>query len=240
MVARQSDKSKALYDAHARLTGTDDLHLQVWRSVNGKPIGEDQIGLIVSAIECGLQLDAESRLIEIACGNGAISQHFIEKCECYVGVDVSECLISVAKERFETPPRIRFFQGDALDFLRRGAQPKIYNRMLCYAALQYFPDEMVVSLLDLLRRRFINVSRVFIGNMPDIERASLFFGGEMPKRDTLESNETPIGIWRSQDQVRALCEAAGWRAFFSRMPGAFYASAYRFDAVLVRRLDFQP
>lgn len=237
MLPLQSEKSKALYDEHARKTVGADLHRQVWRSVNGKPIGQDQVDLIVSAIRAGLDLRADHHLLELACGNGALSQYFIGDCTSYVGVDISDCLIDVAKNKFENAPRIRFTCDDALEFIRNEKNPEIFSRTLCYAALQYFPDELIVDLLDVLRSRFLNVERIFIGNHPDVECARVFFGNDGVEPEMLNNNETPIGIWRSKDRFISLCEASGWSATISRMPKVFYASGYRFDAVLHRRRD---
>lgn len=233
-MAYQSEKSKLLYDDHARQAGATDLHRQVWRSVEGKPIPERQIQMIVSAILEGLALGPDDHLLEMACGNGALSQHLIGKCAGYIGIDISECLIDVAKQHFEAAPKIRFEQGDALEFVENIDEPDLFSRMLCYAAFQYFPDAMIIEILSVLRQRFVGIDRIFIGNVPDLEHARLFFKDGMPDADVLRSNETPIGIWRSQDEFRTLCENAGWAAEFSRMPDGFYASAYRFDAVLTR------
>jgi cyclopropane fatty-acyl-phospholipid synthase-like methyltransferase len=230
----QSVKSKALYDGHARKVGAVDLHLQVWRSVNGKPIGDDQINLIVAAIDAGLNLQTDNCLLELACGNGALSQYFLNRCKSYVGVDISECLIHVARDRFGKMLSVRFEHNDVNNFIKMEDRPEFFTRVLCYAAFQYFPDSMVIELLETLKIRFVNVTRVFVGNLPDLDRAARFFRGDVPDLATLRSHETPIGIWRSQEDIRKLCAIAGWQSTFYRMPDEFYASAYRFDAVLTR------
>jgi hypothetical protein len=235
MSVKQSLKSKLLYDVHARKLGAEDLQRQVRRTIRGKPIGQDQVDMIVTAIELGLDLRSDSYLLELACGNAALSQYLLNRCAGYVGVDISECLIDVARARFGNRPLTRFVCDDVCDFLLREDQPEVFTRVLCYAAFQYFTDDMIVDLLKTLNTRFLNVDQVFIGNIPDFDRVAYLRGHNTADYSTLKSNETPIGIWRSQDEIRRLCWLAGWASSFCTMPKEFYASAYRFDVILRRQ-----
>lgn len=234
MNAKQSHKSKTLYDEYARKVGADNLHQQVWRTINGKPICQGQVDMIVTALNEGLDLRADSYLLELACGNGALSQYLFDRCTGYVGVDISECLINVAKERFRDRPFARFVCDDVHNFVLQEDRPEMFNRVLCYAAFQYFPDGMIVNLLKTLYARFLHVDQILIGNIPDLEQAARLFGDNLPDHATLKSNETPIGIWRSQDEIHGICSLAGWDTSFRKMPREFYASTYRFDAILRR------
>jgi len=221
-----------MYDGFAKKIGADDLQKQVLRTIDGQAVPPEQIELIHQAIISGLQLSRTDHLIELACGNGCLSDAFMKGCETYVGIDVSDTLIEVAKAQFEAAPRIAFVQADALEWLRNARGPERFNKLLCYAAVQYFPDAMVHELLTCLLERFPNVRHVFFGNLPDLEQADHFLSKKRTKDLDLRSNETPIGIWRSQKEFTTLCQNSGWNVEFSRMPKAFYASAYRYDAVL--------
>lgn len=231
-MAYQSEKSKFLYDTFARQIGAQDLQKQIRRTVNGETVPHQQIDMILNAIRQGLHLTDEDCLLELACGNGALSQSFVGSCKSYLGVDISECLIEVAKAHFEKLPDIRFEQDDALDCLSSLQNPEKYNKLMCYAAFQYFPDAMIIDLLRVVHDRFPNMTRMFIGNLPDWQQAHLFFEKDTPEHAVLKSNETPIGIWRTQDEFQALCRASGWEASFSRMPEEFYAAKYRYDVEL--------
>ena len=228
----QSEKSKFLYDTFARKIGSEDLQKQIRRTVKGETIPQQQIDMILSAIREGLHLTDGDCLLELACGNGALSHSFAGSCKAYLGTDVSEYLIEVAKTNFEKLPNIRFEQNDALDCLRTLQDPEKYNKILCYAAFQYFPDQMIIALFETVRHKFPNMERMFIGNLPDLQRAHLYFNKDMPEHTVLKSNETPIGIWRTQDEFRTLCLAAGWDASFRRMPQTFYAADFRYDVEL--------
>jgi cyclopropane fatty-acyl-phospholipid synthase-like methyltransferase len=230
----QSEKSKFYHDRFARELGSKDLQKQIRRTIKGETIPEPMIDMILDAIRQGLLLTEQDCLLELACGNGALSQSFAGSCKAYLGTDISEFLIEQAKAYFEKPPGIRFEQKDALDCLNSLPSPQQYNKLLCYAAFQYFPDAMIIAMLKTARKRFPNMTRVFIGNLPDLQTAHLFYKNAMPKPAELKSDETPIGIWRTPDEFQGLCLTAGWMPRFTKMPEAFYASAYRYDVILER------
>lgn len=230
----QSKKSKFLYDRFARQNGSNDLQKQVRRTIKGETISEPMIDMILDAIRQGLRLTDQDCLLELACGNGALSQSFAGSCKTYLGTDISEFLIEQAKAHFEKLPGIRFEQKDALDCLNTLPNPQQYNKLLCYAAFQYFPDAMIVAMLKTAHKRFPNLARMFIGNIPDLQKAHLFYENAMPKPAELKSDETPIGIWRTPDEFQELCLTAGWMPHFTKMPEAFYASQYRYDVILQR------
>ena len=68
-----------------------------------------------------------------------------------------ETLIDTARRHFEAPPAIRFTHADALDWVRTAEAPERFTKVICYAAMQYFPDDMVVAALDALATRFDRV-----------------------------------------------------------------------------------
>ncbi len=77
-----------------------DFWSQVKRTVNGVPVGEDQVALIERAITSGLQLKQNDYLLDLCCGNGALSTRIFQRCLGGLGVDFSEYLIDVAKNNF--------------------------------------------------------------------------------------------------------------------------------------------
>src|SRR5579863_3993990 len=70
----------ANYDAHARTVAPNGYWQQVRRTVNGKPISETQIMLIVKAITIGLSLNTADIVLDLACGNGALSSYLFDEC----------------------------------------------------------------------------------------------------------------------------------------------------------------
>ncbi len=209
---------------------------QVKRTVNGKPVSEDQIQLILDAIFANLELrqGGGDTLLDLGCGNGALSQLLFDRISAFLGVDYSEYLISVAKRDFERLPDFRFEVEDVLDYVNGESAPERFNKVLCYGCFSYFP--LAEELLSRLYQRFTNVSHVFLGNLPDKARIDQFYRGALPDAAELVNHDSKIGIWRTAEDLIALAARAGWKARISYMPTTFYASHYRYDVTLVRAI----
>lgn len=224
----------ANYDAHARSVAADAYWKQVRRTVDGKPIDELQIILIVNAITAGLSLTHTDVVLDLACGNGALSSYLFEKCAGLVGVDISPYLIEIAQKGFARPPDYHFHAEDAVSFLARNHNPLIFTKAMIYGAFQYFSREEAVAVLRVLNERFSMVAKLFIGNLPDRRRSDRFFRKSAPTEAELNDHEAQIGIWYRPDEIEAMAQATGWQASCSYMPASFVASSYRFDMTLER------
>jgi SAM-dependent methyltransferase len=224
----------ANYDAHARSVAADAYWKQVRRTVGGEPVDEAQIDLIVTAIAAGLCLAETDVVLDLACGNGALSSYLFDRCAGLVGVDISPYLIEIAQNDFGRPPNYRFHAEDAVSYLKHERDPSRFTKALFYGAFQYFARADAVLALETLHRRFQRVSRVFIGNVPDKSRLAGFYRGEPPSEAELNDHEAQIGVWYLPQELEAIGHASGWRASVSSMPAQFYASRYRFDVTLER------
>jgi len=225
---------KFSYDEHARTCAPDDFLGQARRTVQGVPVSDDQIRMIVEAIESGLEVKSDDVVLELACGNGALSRFLLGLCKEYVGVDISEYLISVAKKNFEVSPQYRYVVQGASEFVRREQRPERFSKVLCYAGFQFFSADEAAEILVSLHERFRNVQTIFVGNMPDKDHTGEFYKTRQPSKEELLDCSTAIGIWRTQSEFAKLANGAGWRVRFSTMPAEFYASYYRYDALLSR------
>ena len=218
------------YDQHARNCARDDLWGQVRRTVRGRAVDADQIDLIVAAIRRQLRLRPRDTLLDLACGNGALTARLQEHCAESLCVDVSEYLIAIAQESFGTA-RHEFLARDAATFVEQARAPERFTKALCYGSLGYLDDDQVARMLRALHARFRSVSRVMLGNLADPGRLASFYGpGPWPPLDEPRSD---IGVWRDLDRITTLA-GPGWRIRASIMPATFFGAHYRFDAVLER------
>lgn len=224
---------KSDYKEYPKLLPPDDLWGQVRRTVYGKPVSDEQIQMIVDSIRAGLALTGDDRLLELGCGNGALSHFLFDGCVEYLGVDFSDYLISVAQRKFQRSG-FAFVASDAIAYLRAETEPARFNKALCYAMLSYFPDEQAQALLTELAVRFTGIATLFLGNLPDRERAYRFFPEGKDFSAELDDPASQIGQWRSPVQLEALAARAGWTTRIERMPDDFYQSHYRYNAVLER------
>lgn len=223
------------YDAHARTCAPEDFWAQVKRTVRGQPVSDEQINMIVSAIQTHLSLQPDDAVLDLACGNGELSRRLFAACGSWLGVDLSEYLIEVANRHFAAPPRIAFLAAGAAQYLASEPQPERFSKVLCYGSFAYFSQTDARATLQLLHDRFVNVQTIFIGNLPDRARASAFYAPREPEPEELTDPQAQIGIWRTCEEFAALAAETGWEASFPAMPAGFFAAKYRYDAVLRRR-----
>jgi len=221
------------HNEYAKTRALDDFWGQVRRTVQGEPVSDDQIQMIVYAICSALEMKRADTLLDIACGNGALSHLLFDSCTEYLGVDLSEHLISVAKTNFEALPNYEFKHQGAAEYVRTEVRPERFSKSLCYGSFSYFPAVDATQVLRTLFEKFSNVQSVFIGNLPDKDRAAEFYKRE-PVAAELADCYSQIGIWRTRNEFSELASAVGWKVKFSTMPTGFYASHYRYDALLSR------
>jgi SAM-dependent methyltransferase len=234
MPSEQSSYRKFDHNEHAKSRAPDDFWGQIRRTVQGEPVADDQIAMIVGAIDSALQLKSGDRLLDLACGNGALSSLLFKSIEGYQGVDFSEHLISVAKTNFEKLPEFRFLASGAAEYVRSETQPTQFNKVLCYGSFSYFSAADAVEVLRTLHDKFSAVTSVFIGNLPDKDRAVSFFKEKPLNPIEMGDHESQIGIWRTQAEFADLAAAAGWKSKFTVMPAEYYAGYYRYDVLLSR------
>lgn len=222
------------FKEYPKTLAPDDFWGQIKRSVNGQPVSEEQIQLIVATIKSALAFQPNDRLLDLACGNGALSRYFFDDCAEVYGVDYSEVLIEVAKRYFEQLPLQRFDLADVGDYITAETDPARFTKVLCYGSFPYFPEATARLVLSTLRDDYSQVERVFIGNLPDLERYQDFYTDGRDHTAELKNHDSKIGIWRSADEFRQLAADCGWQAHIQRMPKGFYTAHYRYDALLER------
>jgi len=225
------DLSKYDYEERAAAQDRNDYWGQVRRTINGKPVSDDQIELICDAIRQGLDLSPEDKLIDIGCGNGALTHRFRGEVSKVLGVDRSEYLISVANENFHDG-NIEYVVGDALSVLRSVEDIYQYNKALLYGVFSFFDDVLALSFFEHISNES-NIKKIFIGNVRDRALAERFY--KRPVSDSeLDDNKSSMGKWRTREYFIDMANRFKWKVEFSKMPKEFYAHEYYFDVKMYR------
>jgi len=224
------------YDVYARSIDEFDFWGQVKRSINGKSVDQLQIDKIVRKIQETLKLDTTDIVLDIACGNGALGYQLRSFLGEYIGVDLSPYLIQVAKSNFQiSNPRYSFYLDDASSFVRNYSDPGKVTKSLCYGSFSYLNEHHAQGVLENLLIKFVNLDSILIGNLPDYELRHGFFGINLPNDKYFFDHQTQFGRWFTVDSFTDLANETGWQVTITRMPEDYYASRYRFDALLTRK-----
>jgi cyclopropane fatty-acyl-phospholipid synthase-like methyltransferase len=231
---RPKDYPIADHDAHARSVAADAYWKQIRRTVNGEPVDDAQIMLIVDAITGALSLQQEDMVLDLACGNGALSSRLFDKCAGLVGVDMSPYLIEVARKNFTRTPHYRFYLDDMISYVTQPRDTLSITKALIYGAFQYVSKNDASLVLKALSENFSSVAKVFIGNLPNRRRFDHFYRDRTPTAAELNDHEARLGVWYLAEEFEAMAQAAGWHASCSYMPAEFYASRTHFDVTLKR------
>ena len=210
----------------------DDFWSQIKRTVNGEPVSEENIAMIVAQIERHLALEAGGRLVDLGCGNAALASRLLPKLEAYTGVDFSEYLLGVAREYFSEEGKTDYVEQDALSFVQDCANPERYDKVLCYGCMSYLSHDDLLALLRSLTERFANLTHVFFGNVPDRAKAPDFFARRNVTEYDIYDPQTPIGVWWDPAELCGAARELGFEAEAVRMPAEFYGATYRFDLTL--------
>ena len=128
-----------------------------------------------------------------------------------------------------------FILEDAISFMEKADVNDEITKILCYGVFSYFTKDEAYKLLKLADQKFPNALRMYIGNLPDKSRAENFFYDEIDYKLLLEDNETSIGKWWSQKEIKELSNETNWNVQFYNMPDTFYSSHYRFDVILTKK-----
>ena len=154
---------------------------------------------------------AEDRLLDVACGAGALVVDVAPHVERAVGVDISEGMLELARERLAVagdasrPANVDFVlaPSDALPF-----EDASFTALVCTTALHHFPDPQ--ASIDEMARVLEPGGRVVIG---DMARDALTTKLADPLMRRFEKGH--VGLQRKRD-IESMLTRAGLRVTRSR------------------------
>ena len=218
-----------------KTVGRTEFWKQIKRTVNGKEVEEEDIQMIISQIKDKLKFDKGDHLLDLGCGNAALSSNFFREIKKYTGVDFSSYLLEVATEFFKPSGNISYVNDEILNFVNTTEGCGLYSKALVYGAMAYLSRQEFSQLVDQLNNRFVNCRDIFIGNIPNKHRAAKFYRDKADLGLNLENPKSPIGVWWTPEEIQELGHQSGFEVEVLTMPPNFYASEYRFDVSLTRR-----
>ena len=229
-----NNSEKHDYQEYPKTLPPDDYWGQVRRTVNGERVSEDQITMIVDAIKSGLEMTPDDVLLDLACGNGALTSRLFDCFASGLGVDSSEYLIEVASKNFKKNG-FNYLVDSVEGFFGSTEENTNFTKVLCYGSFSFFDPSTCELFFNSLTHKFLNVDTIFIGNVPDRDRAKNFFK-DKSHEELLDQFKSQIGIWRSREEWQKIAEIYGWALDIKNMPTSYFAAHYRFDVILKRAL----
>jgi len=210
----------------------DDFWSQIKRTVNGKPVSESDIQLIVNQVCKHLKLNCDCGLLDLGCGNGALASRLFSDIGKYIGVDFSAYLLEIAREYFSPRDDIQYIESDIRTYVKEAVKTEGISRVLIYGCISYLSRGELIEFLTDIKNRFHDVKYVFIGNIPDKDKSDEFYSQRGITDFKLDDPQSPIGCWWGVEEFKDLCEKIGYRVTIDKMPEEFYGSKYRFDVGL--------
>lgn len=108
-------------------------------------------GIKINLIE---EIEPETEILDLGCGNGLMVPFILEKQAFYFGLDISENLIEICRDRYATEiteGRANFVVGNATDLPFSDQE---FDFIISFAVLHHIPSE------DLRKRYFSEIRRV--------------------------------------------------------------------------------
>jgi 2-polyprenyl-3-methyl-5-hydroxy-6-metoxy-1,4-benzoquinol methylase len=142
-----SDSVQAFYDGRAEAaTKSSNPYSSVLLSDHSPELIDEQMAIENKALFPKLNINAQSKVLDIGCGIGRWAEKVIPVCDTYYGIDFSQKMIDSANERAPgfggTKPNYKFEQMSFQDLVAKTPETK-YNCVIISGILVYISDNDV-------------------------------------------------------------------------------------------------
>lgn len=227
------DYWKDLYDTVSKKPGSSLLE-QVGKTLNGKPLPDDQVELIAWSAAKALKLTGQDLLIDLCCGNGIITERIAPLVGRAWAVDFSKGLIDVAKKN-SMAANIKYAHADVLNL---GAEYFTGPRkILMNESLQHFSENDLRELLQMISR-VDEGSLIYFGGIPDREKLEIYYDTpeKMAFYELREREGRPhSGKWWLQAEISKIANSIGFKTTIVPQQPSMVTSYYRFDVLLEKK-----
>lgn len=218
-----------------RVAQSQDLFWQVGKTINGKPVGTEQLNLIIDSIHSALDLNSQDIILDIGCGNGLVTRKLAEQVKNIIGIERNKALFAEAL-RHKSGLNQHYVNSDVLSYK---AENIVANKLYLYEVIQHISHQQIVSFLTHLSSVLVDAGqKIFIGGVPDEERKWSFYDSPERReglfRSLTDKGADPIGFWFHREEFYFLAKQLGMTAEIIEQPAALYTSHYRFNCLLIK------
>ena len=215
-----------------------DEQSQVGRTVRRKPISSEVFEKTVQWVKQKMQINKESVILELCCGNGVWTTHFSRLVKHVIAVDFSEPLLNVLKMELAiqkiTNVTVKLEDVSVIN----DNDYKYFTHIFWYFAIQHFSEKEIIFLFEMAYNILKNTKGgiFYIGDIPDKEKLWNFaHTKEYVKMyfDSLKNDSPAIGTWFMKKDLMKLGEYTGFTKHeIIEQPNWQINSKYRFDMKL--------
>lgn len=208
---------------------------QVGRIVDGKPISERLITAIANDICQKLNINKNSSILDVCCGNGIITHKIATTCHQITGIDFSEDLIAIANQG--KSKNENYIVADAQNF----SINQQFDAAYIYFSFQYFDSNTAAkNVLKCCLQHVKPGGKILIADTPDLTRWFNFYRTPLQlifwlKQSMLGQN-TMGKFWHPKKLVN-LCKALGADATIVKQQTWQPYNHYRFDLIATKKPD---
>ena len=187
-----------------------------------------------------VHFEPEDTVLDVCCGNAALTKRIAPLCKKIHGVDFSSALLKTAEEVMmeEAIMNMELHCADVM-MIDEMFAPDTFDKSYCYFSFQYFNKNRREQLLEKLSRVTTRKGWIFIGDIPDktriwnyYESPKKFYREKLSRMLQFKQGECDLGWWIDPKEIVQWCERR--RLGVSIMPQENLPHAhYRFD-VLIR------
>ncbi len=222
------------YNRRVHELGHGSHLLQVGHSINGSAISQLDVDVIINDITNGLSLNKNDSLLDLCCGNGAITHKLSKTCRNIVAIDLSKELISIAKKQFSAE-NIIYEHRDVYSLTKQFGHSLNINKVLMFAALQHFKKNDLADLLLLIFSICGSDTRIFFGFVTDNSYKWKFHNS--PKKKILYYTRRllkydKMGTWWQKDYIAEVCHSLNLTCTFQSVLKGCYGYPYRFHCTI--------
>jgi len=141
---------KNIWSRKAQSDESDKLLINGWEKT------EVNMGDVSSQLKEIISLKLDDKVLEVGCGSGALSEHFITSCD-YVACDYADSMVETYKKL--TSPACHVCEAENLPF-----DDNSFDKVIVFSVFQYFPNyEYAEACINELKR--VSKKSVFIGDL---------------------------------------------------------------------------
>ena len=181
----------------------------------------------------------EDTVLDVCCGNAALTKRIAPHCKKIHGVDFSKVLIRTAEKikKGENVANMQLHLSDALkvdELFEAGTFDKAY----CYFSFQYFNEQTRELLLEKLLRVTKPDGSIFIGDIPDKTRRWKFYNSplqfyreKISRLLQFKEGECDLGWWIDPAEITEWCKRKRLNVTILSQNNLPHAH-YRFDVLI--------